>query len=334
LEPTDGYRLTGSFPVELTKLDYLRDISLTHNEFKGTLPRELAQMKHLTDIELQRNQFTGTIPDEWFGAKNLIHINFATNQIKGTVPTEFGLLTDLQRFFIQNNLLSGTLPLELFTMTSLSKSHAYLARRQYLKLEAEFLHFFIFISEWIFLGNNNLRGTLPTEFGLLTNVEYFYTEGNQLTGTLPSEVAKLTEMREFDLHDTMLSGTIPEELYAEMSVINSWDFTNANFEGTLSTRVGMLQMIDWFLLGDNNLSGTIPEQVGKMESVNRFQIQGNRLTGSIPMSLCMHRGIGTLNEVIADCSSISTGETPVFCPSGCCTECCNQDTGICLPAST
>lgn len=194
--------------------------------------------------------------------------------------------------------------------------------------------FSFFFTEWVFIGNNLFSDTLPTQLGLLTNLEYFYAEGNQFTGTIPSEMGQMTEMREIDFHDTMLTGTVPEELYAGMAdLINMFDFTSANLEGTISTLVGKLHTMDWFLYGENNFSGTLPEEVGKMESVNRFQVHGNNLTGSIPMGLCLIRGTNTLRDLTADCQQISTGETPVFCPSGCCTECCNQDTKICLPAS-
>ena len=187
----------------------------------------------------------------------------------------------------------------------------------------------------MFLGNNNFRSTIPTEVGLLTNLEYFYAEGNQFTGPIPSEMGQMTEIREIDFHDTLLTGTIPEELYeGTWSLVNMYDFTSANLEGTISTLVGKLHTIDWFLYGENSLSGSIPTQVQKMTSVNRFEVHGNNLSGSIPVGLCQFRGTNSLGILKADCAQISSGETPVFCPAGCCTECCNQDTGICLPSTT
>lgn len=304
----DGFQLTGTFPLELTKLDYLRDISMSHNSLRGTLPRELAQMKHLTDIELQRNQFTGTIPHEWFSARNLIHVNFATNRISGTIPSEFGLLTDLQRMFIQFNNLVGSIPAEVFEMTSL---------------------------KWMFLGNNRITGSLPPEIGQLTNMEYMYMEGNPITGTIPSEMGRLTEMRELDLHDTLLSGTIPEEFFTGLwEMINMIDVTDCNLVGTISPSIAGMRTLDWVLIANNQFTGPVPAEFGDIEALNRIQIQGNQFTGSIPQTLCQRRGDGSVYEVIADCAATSTGETPVYCPPGCCTECCNQDTGICLEAAT
>lgn len=35
-----------------------------------------------------------------------------------------------------------------------------------------------------------LHGTIPTELGLLTNLDFFSLEGNDLTGTIPSELGR------------------------------------------------------------------------------------------------------------------------------------------------
>jgi len=41
------------------------------------------------------------------------------------------------------------------------------------------------------LIDNSLTGLIPSELGLLTNLEWLYLYGNSLTGTLPNEVCAL-----------------------------------------------------------------------------------------------------------------------------------------------
>ena len=189
-------------------------------------------------------------------------------------------------------------------------------------------------SEWFFIANNKFSGSIPSEVGRLTNLEYFSIYGNPFSGTLPSEVGLLTEMREIDLHDTEMEGTIPEEIFEGMSLyLNLFDVSSARFSGTLSTRIGLLQTVDWFLVPYNNFTGTIPTEAAAMSSLNRFNVQGNDFSGEIPAGLCLLRGETALRDVKADCATIGTGETPVYCPAGCCSECCNKDTGICLPTA-
>jgi hypothetical protein len=49
-------------------------------------------------------------------------------------------------------------------------------------------------SESIDLGNNNLMGTVPSEFGELTRLEFVSLNNNELVGSLPREVGLLTNM--------------------------------------------------------------------------------------------------------------------------------------------
>lgn len=170
--------------------------------------------------------------------------------------------------------------------------------------------------------------------GQLTNLQFLSLNGNPLTGTLPSDLGSLSELQEIDLHDTSFTGTIPEELYEGVAnSLNHLDFSKAQLSGTISTRIGLLTRLDWFLVADNQLTGTVPTETGQMLSLNRFNVYGNNLSGSIPDAICVLRGESTLRDLKADCSTIGTGEIPIFCPAGCCTECCNQDTDICLPTS-
>lgn len=190
------------------------------------------------------------------------------------------------------------------------------------------------IAEWLFIGKNRLTGSIPSEIGELSNVEYLYMDGNLLTGSLPTEMGSLTELRELDIHDTLISGSLPDEFFTGLGeYLNVLDLSSSQFSGTLTTQLGSLSTVDWLLISDNQFTGTIPSEVGRMRSLNRLQINGNFLTGTVPQELCFLRGENALRDLKVDCSTTSSGKIPVFCPAGCCTECCNQDTDVCLPAA-
>ena len=63
---------------------------------------------------------------------------------------------------------------------------------------------------------NPLNGTIPTEIGLLSNLEDLNLRGGHdgfgLAGTMPSECGLLTKLIGFDVHRNELTGSLPTEL--------------------------------------------------------------------------------------------------------------------------
>jgi hypothetical protein len=68
------------------------------------------------------------------------------------------------------------------------------------------------------IDDNQLSGSLPPQYGLLTNIAFFRAHNNSLTGTIPSEFGALTALRSFSLQDNALSGPIPGSLTAPLQV--------------------------------------------------------------------------------------------------------------------
>jgi hypothetical protein len=58
------------------------------------------------------------------------------------------------------------------------------------------------------LANNALRGAIPTQIGLLTNLKVLDLSNNQLT-SLPSEIARLTALETLNLGKNQFSQPLP-----------------------------------------------------------------------------------------------------------------------------
>ena len=54
--------------------------------------------------------------------------------------------------------------------------------------------------------------TIPTEIGLLKNLEILTLNGNKLQGTIPTEIGLLRNLKTLFLHEHNLSHLIPPEL--------------------------------------------------------------------------------------------------------------------------
>ena len=64
------------------------------------------------------------------------------------------------------------------------------------------------------LSNNSLTGRLPTELGLLTdlNADGLVLDSNFFTGPLPTELGQLSRLTEMNLYSNALTGSVPSEL--------------------------------------------------------------------------------------------------------------------------
>ena len=62
-------------------------------------------------------------------------------------------------------------------------------------------------------GHSDVNGTLPSELGLVTALQYADFSGQpDMQGTIPSEMGLLTQLTHLDLSGTPITGTVPAEL--------------------------------------------------------------------------------------------------------------------------
>ena len=95
----------------------------------------------------------------------------------------------------------------------------------------------------ISLVENNLKGTLPFEFFLLSELSVLRLDNNAMTGTIPSDLAMLTNLNRLQLSSNSFGGTLPTEL-GLLSSLNFLSFArNDNISGTIPSEIGLLSNI-------------------------------------------------------------------------------------------
>eukprot|EP00978_Attheya_sp_CCMP212_P041841 scaffold245331_cov48-Attheya_sp.AAC.1 len=139
---------------------------------------------------------------------------------------------------------------------------------------------------------NGLAGTLPSEIGLLSDLEEIDLGENELTGILSKEARNLKLLHTLRLSNNKLSGPVPTTL-SELQDINVFSLANNLLEGTIpinfenvtldaisfdAVRKVRLRKID---LSNNKLVGTLSPLIGYIATLEHLDLSSNSFTGTI-----------------------------------------------------
>ena len=176
--------LVGRLPDELSFLTQLQLLDVGSNDLFGTLPPKLLQLTHL---DLSRNRFSGSIPDDYTTMVQLEHFHIQMNPLNGTIPQNFGALIKLTSLNLEEDYLTGTVPESMWDLSHLQffniESQKKLAGTISTKVQ-----YWDNVTVFLVNMNNGFTGSIPSEVGLLTNLEEFKTAGNHMRGTVPTEL--------------------------------------------------------------------------------------------------------------------------------------------------
>lgn len=228
-------KLAGTVPDFLGSFDELEVLNLSANTFSGTIPESLTQLSLLTDLNLSTNLFTGGIPTKVEDLQSLIRLDLSQNFLTGTIPNIIGMLKNLQTLRLSVNELTGGLPTTVGELSSLDVLEAHsnflegLLPRQLGKLKQ--------ITELVLF--NNTFSTIPSDIGLMQNLEYLDLDWNGMGGTIPAEIGQCTNLKELFLSGNKLTGTVPASL-------------------------GLLKDLQLLLLFENSLHGNMPSDVCRL----------------------------------------------------------------------
>jgi hypothetical protein len=178
------------------------------------------------------------------------------------------------------------------------------------------------------LGNNTLSGPLPSTLGSLSKLTGLKLWTNELTGTIPTEFGKLTNTVLIGLDSNLLTGTIPTELGRLTNIVDLWLYGNT-FTGAFPSGVASMTKLTTLYLGLNELIGTIPTELGRLTNMVQLGLQINKFTGTLPSEIASMTKLGYLsaynNFDLDVATEICMLDLPTFqgdCPPcECCTVC-------------
>ena len=141
--------------------------------------------------------------------------------------------------------------------------------------------------ERLWLPENNLNGTLPEELYALTSLQSLDMMLNSnLRGSIITEIGKLTNMVKFSLLHTSLDGPIPSEVgllnKLKIFYLSKEEAAAVRFHGTIPTEFWSLTSLEEISFTHQNFSGKLPNDLTHMTALQGISMIRNAFTGSMP----------------------------------------------------
>lgn len=134
-------------------------------------------------------------------------------------------------------------------------------------------------------SGRELQGSLPAEFGLLTNLKYLNLANQALTGSIPTELGRLSLLSSCSVLGNEFSRNIPTEL-GLLRMLNSLNLANNGIVGLIPTEIGLLSQLTELILARNELIGSSPTEFGQLTRLQNLDLAQNPfMTGTIPTEL-------------------------------------------------
>lgn len=135
---------------------------------------------------------------------------------------------------------------------------------------------------------NKLKGTLPTELGLLTTLQLIDLAYNEITGTIPTEICGLTDLQHLWLNSNNMTGTIPDcSSFPDLRSLSLRD--NELLTGSIPESLCGWTHLQSMALDRCGLHGPLPSCMGAAwaDSMTILSLADNALTVRVVLSLCV-----------------------------------------------
>ncbi|MEQ8714566.1 MAG: T9SS type A sorting domain-containing protein [Cyclobacteriaceae bacterium] len=303
--------LTGSLPLSIGSLTSLSSLLMRDNNLSGQIPLSIGDLVNLRSLDMSDNGFDGAIPINIINLQYL-GVNAYSPKVFKFDYSDTGLCAP--SFDTYNEWLNGREVIDNGQVCELN-----------LSLESDSLALVALYestdgdnwtnnTNWLIgdvdtwygvsvsgdrvidlsLSNNNLNGTLNTELGQLTELQYLSLDGNDISGTIPESIGNLTKLIFLVLSSNDLSGSIPD-LVARLSNLSAISLSRNNLSGEIPEGLWQSQSLQFVNLYDNQLSGGLSTEVSNMTSLRTLRLYDNQLSGELPKEYLNHPNLVVLS---------------------------------------
>jgi len=242
--------LTGTLPMELTRLPGMQHLEISSASLTGELP--LAYSSTLRVLKLNKNRLTGPMPEALAAVSGLCILNLAQNGLSGPLPDNLDAMASIQVLHLTQNRFNGTLTPAIGSLTELVIMN---------------------------LDYNEFEGSLPSSLFGLTRLKKLLLAGNYFTGELPSNISDLKQLEDLDLSRNSLTGAVPT---LQLVKLQSLDLSTCEFSGSLPDLNGLIS-VEFVDLSSNSLQGSLPDEPPHVfTTLSSLDVSSNQLSGTVP----------------------------------------------------
>ncbi|XP_020257705.1 receptor kinase-like protein Xa21 [Asparagus officinalis] len=190
-------------------------------------------------------------------------LSVSDNRLTGGIPSSLSHFHHLQVLALSVNGFSGRIPPEIgklqqLRLLALGKKQSH--RREQANMRDGVSRLTVELLWSLDMGNNELAGIIPSEIGMLENLQSLILNNNRLHGSIPWELGGLKRLSKLSLEANSLSGFTPDSL-------------------------GNISGLQHLLLGANELSARIPKTIWSLTGLIELNLSRNILNGSLPLRM-------------------------------------------------
>ncbi|PIA24809.1 hypothetical protein AQUCO_24000001v1 [Aquilegia coerulea] len=242
--------LEGTLSPYIGNLSFLRNITLTKNNFHGEIPQEIGRLFRLQHLVLNNNSFQGEIPSNITYCSDLKQINLVDNKLSGRIFAGFSSLSKLEALGLGKNKFIGKIPQSLGNLTSL-----------------------IVLS----LYGNHLEGNIPDDVCNIRSLGFFQVGQNNLTGNIPSCLFNHSSIHTFGVYENQLEGTLPPNIGHTLPNLKAIYLGGNKFSGLIPVSLSNATRLEHISISSNAFTGSIPRDLGKLQGVRRLEFGYNQI---------------------------------------------------------
>eukprot|EP00934_Nitzschia_sp_Nitz4_P003832 Nitzschia sp. Nitz4//scaffold47_size129522//64425//66352//NITZ4_003554-RA/size129522-snap-gene-0.198-mRNA-1//-1//CDS//3329552809//3822//frame0 len=265
LESLELFRnqFSSTISTQFAQLTNLRSFFLGYNDWTGTFPstslQSLVHLEHfqLTESSLLHGDTTTLLQQAANHLPNLqsLALSGLPQFQAGIIPTAIGTLTNLEAMVLSR--VAYNIPSELGLLTRLTG--LMMPAPLQLPSEDELLD----LEDTLNVTSSDFVSAIPVEMGQLTNLNFLVLAGGSSStprkGQLPSELGLLVQLNHLDLSTAALTGTLPTEL-GQLSLLQKLYLDHNQFQGTIPSEWhGIVSEMDMINLVGLQITGTVPE---------------------------------------------------------------------------